>query len=303
MRNLRAQLISILAGGIALFAISLIKANEIELPEIGDRSGATISPEQERDIGREFMRQLHNSVTIIDDPEIATYLQSLGYQLVANSDNRGQEFTFFIVQDSTINAFAAPGGYVGVHSELIKNTRTESELAAVMAHEIAHVTQHHLARAFEQGSRLSLPMAAAIVAAILLGMGTQNPDAGFAGMMAAQAGAAQLQINFTRSNEEEADRIGMQTLIRAGFDPFAMPAFFERLEQVSRYYGPEPPEFLSTHPVTRNRIADATGRAEALVTTPQLTARNQLQFYLMRSKLQVLTSDDKNKQSNSSAKH
>lgn len=96
MRNLRAQLISILAGGIALFAISLIKANEIELPEIGDRSGATISPEQERDIGREFMRQLHNSVTIIDDPEIATYLQSLGYQLVANSDNRGQEFTFLL---------------------------------------------------------------------------------------------------------------------------------------------------------------------------------------------------------------
>ncbi|MGR6034028.1 MAG: beta-barrel assembly-enhancing protease [Candidatus Nitrosoglobus sp.] len=292
MRKLRTQLLSMLVGSITLLAVPLIRANEIELPEIGDHSGIAMSPEQERSIGQEFMRQLRNSVTIIEDPEITTYLQSLGYQLVANSDNPGQEFTFFIVQDSTINAFAAPGGYIGVHSGLIENTRTESELAAVMAHEIAHITQHHLARAFEQSSRLSLPMAAAIVAAILLGVSTQNPDAGFAGLAAAQAGAAQLQINFTRSNEKEADRIGMQALIRAGFDPFAMPAFFERLQQASRYYGTQPPEFLSTHPVTTNRIADAMGRAESLAVTPQPPVKDHLQFYLMRAKLQVLTSDN-----------
>lgn len=286
---MRAQLLGTLIGGIALLAIPFLSANEIKLPEIGDHSGVTLSPEQAHDIGQDFMRQLRNSVTIIEDPEITTYIRSLGYQLVANSNSPGQEFTFFIVQDPTINAFAAPGGYIGVHSGLIENAHTESELAAVMAHEIAHITQHHLARSFEQRSRLSLPMTAAIVAAIILG--TQNPNAGFAGLAAAQAGAAQLQINFTRSNEKEADRIGMQILVRAGFDPFAMPTFFERLQQASRYYGTQPPEFLSTHPVTTNRIADATGRAAALA-TPQPQVRNHFQFYLMRAKLQVLVSDN-----------
>jgi predicted Zn-dependent protease len=290
MRKLRAQLLGIIVGGIVLLAAPLIRANEIELPEIGDHSGIAISPEQERSIGQDFMRQLRNAVTIIEDPEITTYIQSLGYKLVANSDNPGQGFTFFVVQDPTINAFAAPGGYIGVHSGLIENAHTESELAAVMAHEIAHITQRHLARAFEQSSRLSLPMTAALVGAILLGLATQNPDAGFAGLAAAQAGAAQLQINFTRSNEKEADRVGMQTLVRAGFNPFAMPAFFERLQQASRYYGAQLPEFLSTHPVTTNRIADAMGRAEALASKP--VKDHHLQFHLMRAKLQILTSDN-----------
>jgi beta-barrel assembly-enhancing protease len=270
-----------------LLAVSPLKAGDIELPEIGDRSGVGISPEEERNIGQAFMRSLRSTVTLIEDPEITTYIQSLGYRLVANSDNPGQEFTFFVVQDPSINAFAAPGGYIGVHSGLIENSRSESELAAVLAHEIAHITQRHLARAFEQRRRLSLPMTAALVAAIILG--TQSPDAGLAGLIASQAGAAQLQINFTRSNEKEADRVGMQTLVRAGFDPFAMPAFFERLQQASRYYGARPPEFLSTHPVTTNRIADALGRAETLQPKP---IKDRLQYHLMRAKSQVLASDN-----------
>jgi predicted Zn-dependent protease len=289
-RKLRAQLLGILLGSLILLAVPSTRADEIELPEIGDHSGIGISPEQERSIGQDFMRRLRNAGVIVEDPEITTYIQSLGYRLVANSDDPGQGFTFFIVQDPIINAFAAPGGYIGVHSGLIENAHTESELAAVLAHEIAHITQHHLARAFEQRSRLSLPMTAAIVAAIILGVSTQNSDAGFAGLAAAQAGAAQLQINFTRSNEKEADRVGMQTLVRAGFDPFAMPAFFERLQQASRYYGTRPPEFLSTHPVTTNRIADAMGRAKAL--TPQPSVEDHLQFHLVRAKLQVMTSDN-----------
>ncbi|ADE16532.1 peptidase M48 Ste24p [Nitrosococcus halophilus Nc 4] len=287
MRKLPVQLLSTVLWAVILLTVPTLKADEIELPEIGDHSGVALSPEQERSIGQAFMRRLRNSVTIIEDPEVATYVQSLGYRLVANSDNPGQGFTFFVIQDPTINAFAAPGGYIGIHSGLIENSQTESELAAVLAHEIAHITQRHLARAFEQRRRLSLPMTAAIVAAIILG--TQSPDAGLAGLAAAQAGAAQLQINFTRSNEKEADRVGMQTLVRAGFDPFAMPAFFERLHQVSRYYGTRPPEFLSTHPVTSNRIADAMGRAETLNPHP---VKDHLQFHLVRAKLQVLASDN-----------
>lgn len=287
MRTLSTQLLGTMILAVILLTVSALKADEIELPEIGDHSGVTLSPEQERQIGQAFMRRLRRSVTIIEDPEVTTYIRSLGYQLVANSDNPGQAFTFFVVQDPNINAFAAPGGYIGIHSGLLENSQTESELAAVLAHEIAHITQRHLARAFEQRSRLSLPMTAAIVAAIILG--AQSPDAGLAGLAAAQAGAAQLQINFTRSNEKEADRVGIQTLVRAGFDPFAMAAFFERLQQASRYYGTRPPEFLSTHPVTSNRIADATARAETLKPNP---VKEHLQFYLVRAKLQVLTSDN-----------
>ncbi|WP_231561835.1 M48 family metalloprotease [Nitrosococcus oceani] len=281
------QLLSTVLWSVILLTVPILSADEIELPEIGDHSGVAISPEQERSIGQAFMRRLRNSVTIIEDPEITTYIQSLGFRLVANSDNPGQGFTFFVVQDPTINAFAAPGGYIGIHSGLVENSQTESELAAVLAHEIAHVTQRHLARAFEQRSRLSLPMTAALVAALILGI--ENPNAGLAGLAAVQAGAAQLQINFTRSNEKEADRVGMQTLVRSGFDPFAMPAFFERLQQASRYYGTRPPEFLSTHPVTTNRIADAMGRAQALSPQP---VKEHLHFHLARAKLQVLSSDN-----------
>lgn len=281
------KLLNFLLCNIILLTALPLRAEDIELPEIGDHSGAVISPEQERSIGQDFMRRLRNSVTIIEDPEITTYIQSLGYRLVANSDDPGQNFTFFVIQNPVINAFAAPGGYIGVHSGLIKTAQTESELAGVLAHEIAHITQRHLARAFEQQHRLRLPITVALVAALILS--TQNPDAGLAGLAAAQAGAAQLQINFTRSNEKEADRIGMQTLAQAGFNPFAMPAFFERLQQASRYYGTRPPEFLSTHPVTTNRIADALGRAASLKI--QLV-KERLKFYLMRTKLQVLTSDN-----------
>ncbi|CAH9015296.1 M48 family metalloprotease [Candidatus Nitrosacidococcus sp. I8] len=285
-----------LIGSITFLIGLRVNADEIKLPEMGDHSAVTLSPEQERRIGQQFMQQLRGAVPIVDDPELTTYIQSLGYKLVAQSDNGGQNFTFFIIKNPTINAFAAPGGYIGIHSELILNTQTEGELAAVMAHEIAHITQHHLARSFEHSSRLSLPMTAAILAAIIAGAASGNPDAAMAGLIAAQAGSTQSQINTTRANEKEADRIGMQTLSKSGYDPFAMPSFFERLQQASRYYGLEPPEILSSHPVTRNRIADAVGRAEKLVTnnTRQLLVKNEndLKFYLMRARLQVLSSED-----------
>ena len=248
----------------------------LNLPDIGDTSGSVISPQEERHLGEAFMREVRRHVTILDDPEVNEYIQSLGYRLAANSDNQTQDFTFFIVKESSVNAFAAPGGFIGVHSGLILATESESELASVIAHEIGHITQRHLARAVEQSDRLNLPATAALIAAIVLG--------GQAGAAVVQGIAVQKQINFTRGNEQEADRVGMQTLVRAEFDPRSMPTFFERLQQSTRFSS-RPPEFLLTHPVTEARIADARNRAEQL---PYRQVKDSLTFQLMRVKLQVL---------------
>ncbi len=274
-----------LLGLLYLCLVSPVYA--LDLPNIGDPAERLITPDQERQLGEAFMRRLRQQVPFVDDPELSAYLTGLGNRLVANSDAPGERFTFFIVKDSAINAFAAPGGFIGVHSALILAAHNESELAGVLAHEIAHVTQKHLVRAYDSASRMGLPVAAAILAAILIG--TQDGAAGQAALMSVQAGAIQQQINFTRANEKEADNIGMQTLARSEFDPRGMPGFFERLQQSTRLYGEGLPPFLSTHPVTTDRIAESLARAEQQ--RPQQVQDN-LNFYLAQAKLRVLTSTD-----------
>lgn len=254
----------------------------LQLPEIGDPASQVVSPQQEQELGEAFYRRLRQTVEFVDDPEIVNYLRGLGNHLAANSSEPGRNFTFFIVKQNSINAFAAPGGYIGAHSGLILSAQSESELAAVMAHEIAHVTQRHLARAYDSASRMNLPTAAAMLASILLA--TQSGEAGQAALMSVQAGSIQRQINFTRSNEKEADRIGMQTLRNADFDPVGMPDFFDRLQQQSRYYG-SPPPFLSTHPVTSDRISDAMSRIDQM--EKHTPAQESLNFYLVRAKLRA----------------
>jgi predicted Zn-dependent protease len=255
----------------------------IDLPDIGDPTGRIISPEQERKIGAAFMRQVRRAGRIVDDPEIEAYLQSLGYRLVAVSDHAGHGFTFFLIDNPHINAFAAPGGYVGAHTGLILNSRTESELASVMAHEIAHVTQRHMARTFERASQMSLPMAAAMLGAILLG--AADPEAGQAAIAVVTAGQAQAQINFTRHNEKEADRVGMQVLEEAGFDPRGMPAFFERLQASVRLTdSARLPEWLRTHPLTLSRISDSRNRAEQY---PVRQVEDSFGYKLVKTKLEV----------------
>jgi predicted Zn-dependent protease len=258
-----------------------------DLPSIGDSSSSAISPEQQKQLGAEMMRQLRQSGIVLDDTEITSYLNALGQRLTSNSDSGGQLFTFFVVNDPAINAFAGPGGYIGVNSGLILAAENESELAGVLAHEISHVTQHHLARAFEAQQGLSLPSMAAMLAAILIG--TQNSQAGMAAISAVAAGGAQYQINFTRDNEKEADRVGIQTLAQSGYDPYGMPRFFERLQKNSRLYGSHPPEFLLTHPVTTNRIAEATSRAESF---SGHKTQDSLDFQLIRAKLRVMEYND-----------
>jgi len=264
-----------------------IEIDKIQLPDMGDSSGALITPAQEQELGAAFFRSLHNQISISQDAELQQYIESIGQRLAANSDTPGYPFHFFVVMENDINAFAGPGGYIGVNSGLILTTEAESELASVMAHEIAHVTQRHLYRAFEAASQLSIPTAAATLAAILLG--TQSPAMGQAALIAIQAGNIQYQIDFTRENEEEADRVGMQTLAGSQYDPRSMPTFFERLQQSTRYYGKDIPEFLRTHPVTTARISDTRGRAENY---PYKQYPDSLGYQLAKAKLRVLTAAD-----------
>ncbi len=266
---------------------SAVEIDNLNLPEMGDSAGTLISPQEEIQLGEAFFRGLHQQVDINQDSEIQQYIQTIGEKLVSQSDTPAYPFHFFVVMENAINAFAGPGGYIGVNSGLILMTEAESELASVMAHEIAHVTQRHLYRSYEASSRLSIPMVAATLGAILLG--TQSGAAGQAAIMAIQAGSVQFQINFTREHEEEADRVGMQTLSKSVFDPRSMPTFFERLQQSTRYAGQNIPEFLRTHPVTASRISDSRGRAESY---PYKQYPDSLAYQLIKTKLQVLLSVD-----------
>lgn len=275
------------AGCLLAFQLS---AEPLQLPDIGAAGGGTISPIQERELGESFLRSLRQQVEIIGDPELQDYLQSLGLRLTASADPQPFEFYFFLINDDAINAFAVPGGFIGVHSGLFTAAQTESELAGVLAHETAHITQRHMARSYEEAGKLSLPTAAALLGAVLLG--TQNTEAGLAAMMAVQAGSAQYQIDFTRANEKEADRIGMQILADSGIAPEGMPDFFRRLLQSSRYAGGRPPEFLSTHPVTTNRIAEAEQRVAGY---SEKGVRDRVAFQLAKARLRVITAENKNR--------
>tara|TARA_R110002074_G_scaffold402076_3_gene603427 strand:+ start:97234 stop:98640 length:1407 start_codon:yes stop_codon:yes gene_type:complete len=256
-----------------------------DLPDFGDSAGSIVSPKYERRLGKIFLNQIRHLASVSKDPEVESYIQSLGYRLASHSDNNEQPFTFFVVNNPGINAFAGPGGMIGMNSGVILNSSNESELAAVMAHEISHVTQRHLARQFEEASKYSLFQTAALIGAILIGM--KNSEAGAAAIAGVSGLAAQNQANFTRANEQEADRIGMQLLERAGYDPRGMPAFFEKLQQLSRYSQSAAPEFVRTHPLTTSRIADSRARAEEF---PEKEFTNTHSYNLIRYKLFVNTS-------------
>src|SRR6185436_6069748 len=196
----------------------------------------------------------------VDDPEVSEYLAALGSRLSQASIGARQDFEFFAIRDPSINAFALPGGFIAVHTGLISTSETESELASVLSHEIAHVTQRHIARMLGQQQQMQMPMLAALAAAILLGR--SRPDLASGAAVAAQAGAVQTQLSYSRDFEREADRLGFRALETAGFDPHAMAGFFEKMQRASRIADDGTmPGYLRTHPVTIERIADAQNRA------------------------------------------
>lgn len=286
MRRIVKKVMISLMGGWMVVGGSL-PASEVRLPEMGSAAGAVwTSAEQER-IGQELLRSLRRAGKLHADPMLAEYIAALGARLVAGVGVLDQRFHFFVVDDPSINAFAAPGGYIGVHTGLILAARDEGELAAVIAHEIAHVTQEHLARAYEAADSMSIPTLVALLGALLVG--AQDAQLGSAAVTGVAAASAQQQINFTREHEKEADRIGIQILADAGFDPNHMPAFFERMQQASRYSGSQIPTFLRTHPVTGNRIAEARDRASRMASRPMPLA---LDFHLAQARIEATTAAD-----------
>ncbi|OBT16929.1 hypothetical protein A9264_10465 [Vibrio sp. UCD-FRSSP16_10] len=272
------RLKAILLGAVlSVSAVSI--ANASDLPDIGTTAGATLTIAQEQHYGDAYMRILRASQPILSDPVLSEYVSGLGYRLVANSEDVKTPFTFFLIRERNINAFAFFGGHVALHTGLFLHANSEGELASVVAHEIAHVTQRHLARRMEDEARKTPVTLAALAGSILLAIAA--PEAGIAALTATQAGAMQSAINYTRSNEKEADRVGMRTLIKTGFDPHAMPHFFGRLADEYRYAS-KPPPMLLTHPLPEDRITDTRARADAY---PAKAVPPSLAFHMAKARI------------------
>lgn len=239
-----------------------------DLPSLGDSASGYVSLQQEYQLGRTWLRQLRAQAPTIDTPLMTSYLENLVYRLIPHSDVKQSEFEFVVVDSGELNAFAVPGGVIGINFGLLLHARDEDELSAVLAHELAHLSQRHFARQIEQAQKQDPVALATLLASILL-IATNNPDAGFAGLMTTQAASIQNQLAYSREWEREADRLGMKTLVAAGLDPNAMPSMFSQMLAANRFGG-NPPEFLLTHPLTESRIADAADRAQQYPAKPRL---------------------------------
>jgi predicted Zn-dependent protease len=266
-RHLRKRLLTTLVlAGLTLAAGAQDKPDDIRLPDLGSSANALVTDQELNDYGQEMLEQMRALDMVVDDPLLNDYINNLGFRLVANSAKPKDHFAFFIAKDPVINAFSAPGGYIGIDSGLIIITRSEDELAAVMAHEIGHITQNHLQRAYESAKKDEPLMALVALGAIAAG-GVSNGGATAALLEGGMGAIAQKEINFTRKDEAEADRTGIMTLSKAGYDPNAMAEFFQRMEDEmsADSGGIQVPSLLQDHPVTADRIADAKARATALI--------------------------------------
>ena len=252
------------------------------LPDLGEAAQSGFSPLQERRMGESIMREIRADRSYLDEPEATDYINSLGRRLASRSPDVRQDFDFFLIRDNQINAFALPGGFIGVHTGLMLSAQSESELASVMSHEVAHVTQRHIARMIAQQKQSTVMSIASLAAAILLSR--VSSDAAQAAATFGQAGAIQGQLNFTRDNERDADRVGLQILEQSGFDPRAMGIFFDRLQRATRVYETGAPSYLRTHPLTYERIADIQNRLQG---SSYRQVPDSIEFQLIRAKLRV----------------
>jgi predicted Zn-dependent protease len=268
-----------------LFLASAAQPEELKLPNLGESSNSLFSPEQEYKLGRAWLRMFRSQVRTLEDPMVHDYLESLLYNLVAHSELQDRRVDLVVVENPVLNAFAVPGGVIGVHTGLMLYAQSEDELATVLAHEIAHLSQRHFSRGVEkQKKEQPLTMAAMLAGLVLIA--TTGGSGGMAAMSAAQAAAIESQMRFSRANEQEADRIGMQTMVAAEMDPYAAPAMFERMLSATRYAsGSRTPEFLRTHPLSESRIADTRNRARQY---PKTIRPESLAFHLMRARIQMV---------------
>ena len=254
-----------------------------DLPSLGDASSAIVSPQQEHQLGRAWLSLVRGQVSQLDDPQLKDFVETSVYRLSETSQLQDRRLEFVLLNSPQINAFAAPGGIVGVNGGLFLYAQTEAEYASVMAHELAHLSQRHFARGLEAQQRMQIPVMAGLLAGIVAAAAGAG-DLGIAAIASTQAAAMQQQRRFSRQNEQEADRIGLVNLEKAGFDPRAMPSMFERLMRQYRY-DRKPPEFLLTHPVSESRIADTRNRAEQYNASG---ITDSVRYQLMRARVQLI---------------
>ena len=268
--------------------VSAATTDELKLPNLGESSTSMFSPEQEYQLGRAWLRAFRSQAPTIDDPLLQDYLEDLIYRLVTHSELQDRRIEVVIVDNPVINAFAVPGGVIGVHTGLLLYAQSEDELATVLAHEIAHLSQRHFSRRVEYAKNTQpLTLAGMLAGAVLIA--TTGGAAGLAAMSATQAAAVDAQLRHSRAAEQEADRIGMQTMAKAGMDPNAAPAMFERMLQGNRYSsGNRIPEFMRTHPLSESRVSDTRNRARQF--TP-VESEPSLSYFLMRARMQVHHAD------------
>ena len=259
------------------------------LPDLGEAAQADLSPQAERQIGSSIYRDIRlHEPAYVDDAEVSGYLNRLGQRLISNSSEARQELEFFVLRDATLNAFAMPGGFIGVHTGLITASQSESELASVIAHEISHVTQRHLARMLGKQSQAQLVSVLAMAVAILAARG--SPDVATGAILAGQAAGVQHQLNFSRDFEREADRLGIDLLEKSGFDIRDMATFFERLQNFGRLYENNAPGYLRTHPLTTERIADMGNRISQ---RPYRQVPDSVDYLLVRAKMRAQEGEER----------
>ena len=269
---------------VALMIIVLLPpftlANDIQLPELGDTTSALVSPKKEFELGRAWLRIFRSQVPVSQDAIVSEYIEHLVYKLATHSELIDRRLEVVLVNNPTINAFAVPGGIIGIHTGLILNSDTEDQLASVISHELAHLSQRHYARGVEQQKRNAIPTMAALLASFVLAA-TAGGDAGLAALTITQAAALESRLRFSRKNESEADRLGIKTLVSAKMDPNAAADMFENMQRATRY-SQRPPEFLLSHPISERRIADARYRARQ---SPKTIYTDKFEFHLVRARI------------------
>ena len=260
-----------------------LKLPGYNLPDIGASSVGSISYAKERDIGLKVLREIRATSTVIEDPEITAWVRSLGNRLSARASNSNNPFYFLVVKNNAVNAFATLGGVIVINSGLILKSESEGELAAVLAHEIAHVTQRHISRMIEKSKQNMFGTGAAILAGILAS--SRSPEAGQAIITGAVAMQAHKDLSFSREAESEADRVGLRILATSGYNPRAMPSFLKKLE--TEFATGDVNEFLRSHPLTVNRVSEAQATAERY--GPYKSRLNSQTYNYMKEKVRVLT--------------
>lgn len=276
----RSALASLLATFLIITVTIPVKSADIKLPSLGDSTSGIISQQQEHELGRAWLMAYRSRINEHHDPFLSDYLEQLLYKLVSHSELEDRRLELITINNPSMNAFAVPGGVIGIHTGLFRYAKSEHQLSSVLAHEIAHLSQRHFARRVEAQRKNTAATLAGMLASLVLAA-TVGGDAGLAGLTASQAASQQSSLNYSRQNEQEADRLGLKTMVSAGMDPRAMSAMFEEMLRITRYTGSRPPEFLLTHPLTENRVADARNRINQL---PPRQYLDNLEFHLMRAR-------------------